>query len=108
MSICARHSCRETNEYVTVLQAVFPGDIKAQQKDVNCLHAGGKRAALKPDEPTSAPWLFREHAPVTTGTIEKATTSHWKQFLDETSEGKLWEGSNVQETTSLLRLHPRP
>ncbi|KAJ5842251.1 hypothetical protein N7534_003532, partial [Penicillium rubens] len=32
------------------------------------------------------------------GDHEKATTSHWKQFLDETSEGKLWEGSNGESS----------
>ena len=32
-----------------------------------------------------------------TRTIEKAKTSHWKQFLDEAGEGKLWKAATYMK-----------
>ena len=43
-----------------------------------------------------------------TRTIEKATTPHWKQFLDETGEKKATESGNIHENTRPFGLYTCP
>ena len=75
----------------------FTPDLKSQQKEVN--HARLKWqescAELGRDEPQTMAIFedIRQKRRVWTRTIEKYKTSHWKQFLDEAGEGKLWKAA---------------
>ncbi|KAJ5152552.1 hypothetical protein N7492_009832 [Penicillium capsulatum] len=67
------------------------------QKEVN--HARRKWqescAEMGRDDPHTMALLenMRQKRRAWTRTIEKAKTSHWKQFLDEAGEGKLWKAA---------------
>ncbi|KAJ5138858.1 uncharacterized protein N7515_003706 [Penicillium bovifimosum] len=79
----------------------FTPDLKTQQVEVNQLRRRWQANCAE---------LGREHANTTaafeamqqkrrawTRTIEKAKSSHWKQFLDEAGEGKLWKAATYMK-----------
>ncbi|CAG8237069.1 unnamed protein product [Penicillium salamii] len=79
----------------------FTPDLKTQQVEVNQLRRRWQANCAE---------LGREHANTTTAfeamqqkrrawtrTIEKAKSSHWKQFLDEAGEGKLWKAATYMK-----------
>lgn len=75
----------------------FTPDLKSQQKEVN--HARRKWqdscAEMGRDDPHTMALFedMRQKRRAWTRTIEKAKTSHWKQFLDKAGEGKLWKAA---------------
>ncbi|CAG8891920.1 unnamed protein product [Penicillium nalgiovense] len=79
----------------------FTPDLKTQQVEVNQLRRRWQANCAE---------LGREHANTTaafeamqqkrrawTRTIEKAKSSHWKQFLDEAGEGKPWKAATYMK-----------
>lgn len=70
----------------------FTADLKAQQKDVNCLRRKWQESCAevgRADYRTLAMFEdMRQSRRAWTRTIEKAKIFHWKQFLDEPGEGK--------------------
>ena len=79
----------------------FTADLKSQQKEVNYARRRWQEScamAGRDDPYTMA--LFedmRQKRRTWTRTIEKAKTSHWKQFLDEAGEGKLWKAATYMK-----------
>jgi hypothetical protein len=79
----------------------FSPDLKVQQVEVNQLRRRWQASCAE---------LGRDHASTTTAfeamqqkrrawtrTIEKAKASHWRQFLDEAGEGKLWKAATYMK-----------
>ena len=79
----------------------FTPDLKVQQIEVNQLRRRWQASCAE---------LGRDHASTTgafqamqqkrrawTRTIEKAKASHWRQFLDEAGEGKLWKAATYMK-----------
>jgi len=79
----------------------FTPDLKVQQTEVNQLRRRWQASCAE---------LGRDHANTTaafqamqkkrrlwTRTIEKAKASHWRQFLDEAGEGKLWKAATYMK-----------
>jgi hypothetical protein len=79
----------------------FTADLKAQLKDVNRLRHKWQESCVevgRADSGTMAMFEdMRQSRRAWTRTIEKAKTSHWKQFLDEAGEGKLWKAATYMK-----------
>ncbi|KAJ5513135.1 hypothetical protein N7463_002687 [Penicillium fimorum] len=79
----------------------FTADLKAQQNDVNRLRRKWQESCAevgRADPRTMAMFEdMRQSRRAWTRTIEKAKTSHWKQFLDEAGEGKLWKAATYMK-----------
>lgn len=79
----------------------FTADVKAQQTKVNQLRRKWQESCgeLGRDHPCSMT-LFREMQQKRrewTRTIEKTKATHWRQFLDESGEGKLWKAATYMK-----------
>lgn len=79
----------------------FTPDLKVQQTEVNQLRRRWQSACaeLGREHPSSTT-LFREMQEkrrAWTRAIEKAKASHWRQFLDEAGEGKLWKAATYMK-----------
>ncbi|KXG45142.1 reverse transcriptase [Penicillium griseofulvum] len=79
----------------------FTPDLKVQQVEVNqlqkrwqasCVGLGRNHAST-----TAAFQAMQQKRRAWTRTIEKAKASHWKQFLDEAGEGKLWKAATYMK-----------
>ena len=79
----------------------FTPDLKAQQVEVNqlrrrwqtnCAQLGRTHA-----DTTAAFHAMQQKRRAWTRTIEKAKALHWKQFLDEAGEGKLWKAATYMK-----------
>ncbi|KAI3094034.1 hypothetical protein CBS147333_10045 [Penicillium roqueforti] len=79
----------------------FTPDLKAQQVEVNQVRRRWQAscAELGRHHPTSiAAFLDMQRKRRTwTRKIEKAKSSHWKRFLDEAGEGKLWKAATYMK-----------
>ena len=79
----------------------FTADLKSQQKDVNRLRRKWQESCAeigRADSRTMAMFEdMRQSRRAWTRTIEKAKISHWKQFLDEAGEGKLWKAATYMK-----------
>ncbi|KAI3093180.1 hypothetical protein CBS147333_10127 [Penicillium roqueforti] len=79
----------------------FTADLNAQQNDVNRLRRKWQESCAevgRADPRTMAMFEdMRQSRRAWTRTIEKAKTSHWKQFLDEAGEGKLWKAATYMK-----------
>lgn len=79
----------------------FTPDLKHQQNEVNRLRRRWQESCAEAGRDN--PWsmaLFedmRQSRRAWTRTIEKAKMSHWKQFLDEAGEGKLWKAATYMK-----------
>ena len=79
----------------------FTADLKSQQKEVNRARRRWQEscATIGPDDPYTKA-LFEEmfqKRRTWTRTIKKAKKSHWRQFLDEAGEGKLWKAATYMK-----------
>jgi hypothetical protein len=79
----------------------FTPDLKTQQTEVNHLRRRWQEscAELGRDQARSTT-LFQEMQQkrrAWTRTIQKVKASHWKQFLDEAGEGKLWKAATYMK-----------
>jgi hypothetical protein len=79
----------------------FTPDLKVQQTNVNQLRRRWqeKCGELGRDHPhsTIAFQEMQRSRRAWTRTIEKAKASHWRQFLDEAGEGKLWKAATYMK-----------
>lgn len=79
----------------------FTPDLKVQQVETNQLRRRWQAscAELGRDHPitTAAFQAMRQKRRAWTRTIEKTKTSHWRRFLDETGEGKLWKAATYMK-----------
>lgn len=75
----------------------FTPDLKVQQTEVNRLRRKRQQscAELGRDHARSMALFqgMQQRRRTWTRTIEKAKTSHWRRFLDEAGEGKLWKAA---------------
>lgn len=79
----------------------FTPDLKVQQVETNELRRRWQAscAELGRDHPitTAAFQAMRQKRREWTRTIEKTKTSHWRRFLDEAGEGKLWKAATYMK-----------
>ncbi|KAJ5675489.1 reverse transcriptase [Penicillium macrosclerotiorum] len=79
----------------------FTPGLKVQQVEVNQLRRRwqARCAELERDHPNTAAVFqaMQKKRRAWTRTIEKATASHWRQFLDEAGEGKLWKAATYMK-----------
>jgi ribonuclease HI len=79
----------------------FTADLKSQQKEVNRARRRWQEscATIGRDDPYTMALFedMRQKRRTWTQTIEKAKTSHWRQFLDEAGEGKLWKAATYMK-----------
>jgi hypothetical protein len=79
----------------------FTPDLKVQQVEVNQLRRTWQAscAQLGRDHASTitAFQLMQQKRRAWTRTIENAKASHWRQFLDETGEGKLWKAATYMK-----------
>jgi hypothetical protein len=79
----------------------FTVDLKSQQKEVNYARRRWQEscATAGRDDPYTMALFedMRQKRRTWTRTIEKAKNSHWKQFLDEAGEGKLWKAATYMK-----------
>ena len=79
----------------------FTADLKTQQTEVNRLRRKWQEscAELGRGHARSIAMFhnMRDKRRAWTRTIEKAKTLHWKQFLDEAGEGKLWKSATYMK-----------
>jgi ribonuclease HI len=79
----------------------FTPDLKVQQTEVNRLRRKWQEscAELGRHDPRSMTLFqeMQEKRRTWTRTIEKVKASHWKQFLDEAGEGKLWKAATYMK-----------
>ena len=79
----------------------FTPDLKVQQVEVNQLRRRWQAscAELGRDHTstTAAFQAMQQKRRAWTRTIEKAKASHWRQFLDEAGEGKLWKAATYMK-----------
>lgn len=79
----------------------FTADLKHQQNGVNRLRRRWQESCAETgrDDPRSMALFedMRQARRAWTRTIEKAKMSHWKQFLDEAGEGKLWRAATYMK-----------
>ncbi|GAA3296697.1 hypothetical protein GCM10020218_080510 [Dactylosporangium vinaceum] len=79
----------------------FTPELKAQQVEVNRLRRSWQAscAELGRDHANSkaAYRTMQQKRRAWTRTIEKTKASHWKQFLDEAGEGKLWKAATYMK-----------
>ncbi|KAI2734534.1 hypothetical protein DTO013E5_9920 [Penicillium roqueforti] len=75
----------------------FTPDLKIQQTEVNYLRRKWQESCAELGRHDArSTTLFQEMQQkrrIWTRTIEKVKASHWKQFLDEAGEGKLWKAA---------------
>lgn len=86
----------------------FTPDLKIQQTEVNHLRRRWQEscAELGRDH-TRSMTLFQDMQQkrrAWTRAIEKAKASHWKQFLDEAGEGKLWKAATYMKPREVQKL----
>jgi hypothetical protein len=79
----------------------FTPDLKIQQTEVNRLRRKWQESCAELGRNyTHSMTLFQEMQQkrrAWTRTIEKVKASHWKQFLDEAGEGKLWKAATYMK-----------
>jgi hypothetical protein len=79
----------------------FTPDLKIQQTEVNHLRRKWQESCAELGRShTRSMALFQEMQQkrrTWTRTIEKVQASHWKQFLDEAGEGKLWKAATYMK-----------
>ncbi|KAI3049910.1 hypothetical protein CBS147353_11666 [Aspergillus niger] len=79
----------------------FTPHLKAQQVEVNQLRRRWQTSCAqrgKEHASTAATFqLMQQKRRAWTRTIEKAKASHWRQFLDEAGEGKLWKAATYMK-----------
>ncbi|KAJ5543745.1 reverse transcriptase [Penicillium frequentans] len=79
----------------------FTPDLKARHVEVNQLRRRWQASCAlhgKDHASTIAAFqLMQQKRRAWTRTIEKAKASHWKQFLDEAGEGKLWKAATYMK-----------
>jgi ribonuclease HI len=79
----------------------FTADLKEQQNKVNRLRRRwqARCAEAGRNDPYSMALFqdMRQSRRAWTRTIEEAKASHWKQFLDEAGEGKLWKAASYMK-----------
>lgn len=79
----------------------FTPDLKIQQTEVNQLRRKWQESCAELGRShTRSMILFQEMQQkrrAWTRTIEKVKASHWKQFLDEAGEGKLWKAATYMK-----------
>ncbi|KAK9847032.1 Endonuclease/exonuclease/phosphatase [Penicillium brevicompactum] len=88
----------------------FTPDLKVQQTKVNQLHRRWQEncGMLGRDHPhsTTAFQEMQQSRRAWTQTIEKAKASHWRRFLDEAGERKLWKAATYMKPRESWRYVP--
>lgn len=79
----------------------FTPELKGQQKEVNYLRRKWQESCVELGPQDTRPMSFfrgmRQKRWAWTRAIECAKISHWKQFLDEAGEGKLWKAATYMK-----------